>query len=238
MDVRLGGQERALAPGVADGAGADLVEIEDHGPLTRELALVAPDEAAHAGGQGLLAAREQHVDVKVIELPAEPLRQNQGERDTRRIVVLPALGAREREVDQQGDGDDQDHGRDELGDRQRHTAHAGQAHQAAQEHRHRRPEERLERADRAADQPAEGCTTLCYPGRGREAAAPRVVVGDQDEQSWLVAVPPGDDVLRGAAPQQATDRRQQQARVEEQQQRTDECKHGADHRGRDREHAA
>ena len=106
------------------------------------------------------------------------------------------------------------------------------------EHRHRGPEERLERADRAVDQPPERCPALLSPGAHGEPAAPGVVVGDEHQQSRLVAVPPRDDVLRGAAPEQATHGRQQQARVEEQQQRTDECEHGADHRDRDREHAA
>ena len=105
--MRLGGQQRPLTPGVADGAGPDLVEIDDYGPLESELALVAPDEAAHAGGHGLLAARQQHVDVEVLELAAETFGQEQGERDARGVVVLAALGAREGDVDQEGDGDDQ-----------------------------------------------------------------------------------------------------------------------------------
>ena len=59
LDVRPGGEQGALAPGVADGAGADLVEVDEDGAPLVEPALVSAQEAAHPVGQSLLGAGEE-----------------------------------------------------------------------------------------------------------------------------------------------------------------------------------
>ena len=200
---------------------------------------MALEEGARAGGHGLLAAGEDHVHVEVVELSAaEALGQAEREGRARGVVVLAAGGGGEGDVDQQGDGHDQQHRRDELDDGEEEAAQARQAEDAADEHGELGPEERLERADGAADELPEGCP----PGLGLlaegDAAVPGVVMGDEHEPPGLLEVAPGDDVLGRAPAEQAADGGEEEAGLEEGEEDGRQCQGGAERRQRDRDDAA
>ncbi len=235
----LDGDERPFAAGVADGAGTDRVEVQDHGALAAELALVALQEGARAGGDRLLAAGEEHVDVEVVEpAAAEALGEAEGEGRAGGVVVLAGLGGGEGDVEEKGDGDDQEDRRDELDDGEEETAEAREAEDAADEDGELGPEERLERADRAADEVPEGGPARLGLLSEGDAAAAGVVVGDEEKRTRLVAVVPGDDVLGGAAAEQAAEGGEEDAGVEEGEEGGDERERGAEGRRGDGEDAA
>jgi hypothetical protein len=237
--MRLDGHERPLAARIADGAGADGVEVQDDGALAAELRLVALDEGAGPRGDRLLAARQDDVDVEVLELPAaEALGEANREDRAGGVVVLAERRGREGDVEEEGDGDDEEDRGDELGDGQQESREAEQAEDAADEDGELGPEERFQGADRAADEVAEGGPARLGLLAQGHAAAAGVDVGDEEQEAGLVAVAPRHDVLRGPAAEQAADGGEEDRGVEEREEGGDERESGAQHRNRNRQDAA
>ena len=178
LRVRAKRGERALATGVARRAVADLVEVQDDGALAIELVPVRADERAHALGERLLRAGQQHVHAEQLGIGA--LGEPQGEGDARRVVVLTLLDRRHRHVEQQRERQDQGDRRDELDDAQPGLLDAGEPDEAADQHEHERPEEGRERADRRQPPAPARRGGRARRGRcrgGRRAAASRARAG-------------------------------------------------------------
>jgi hypothetical protein len=183
--------------------------------------LVALEEGARAGGDRLLAAGEEDVDVEVFQpAAAEALGEAEDEGRAGGIVVLAASGGGDGDVEQEGDGHDEERGRDELEDREQEAAEAGEAEDAADEDGELGPEA--------------GLGLLAE----RDPTAPGVVVRDEKQQPRLVAIAPGHDVLGGAPAEQAADGGEEDAGVEEGEKGGGESERGAEGGDRDREDAA
>ena len=147
----------------------------------------------------------------------EPFGEPQHEGDPGRVVVLARSGGGEGDVEQQRHVEDQGHGGQELESGEGGAAHAAHAQNAAREQEEKRPEHRPQ-------------------GPGARRAA--VVVRHEQQRAGLLALAPGDHVLRGAPPEQPPRGGRDAGEVEEGEHGGEHHEPGAELRARDRDHAA
>src|SRR4051794_35385414 len=168
LAVLLQRDQRTLPCRVANGARADLVDVQHEcGPGVEAVAVLL-QPGPRAGRAGLLRTREQDPQVEMLERAAVALCQPQHRGDSGGVVVRARYRAAQGDVGEVRDRDDQERGRHELDDLQDRVVEAGKSGDRRDE----------DEEDRAREDRAGGAVLHALEGG---AATTGVVVRGEDE---------------------------------------------------------